>query len=312
MSVSTTSSNASNLHAYYVKKALTTLQPRLQLYKLGRKTALPKGLGVLAKWLIYTKISSSTSTLSEGVAPSEISFTTANVSATVAQYGQFVKVSDLLDMTAIDPVMEQLSELLGKAAAESVEDLIVAELDGAMTVRYVNGQANANAVTAADVCTMKEFLKAQIALKIAFVGPHEMGKYMAILHPSSEYDILAETNIGGWLDINSYVGLDKENIINGEIGSAFGNRFVTSDKMSAAANASSISVKNNYLLGEECFGCVELGGKNFDLIVHDNESGGVANPLNQYATVGYKLQGFVAKNFAAGRGRIIKGATNQS
>jgi N4-gp56 family major capsid protein len=308
MSVSTTSTNSANLWLYYNKKLLTTLQPRLQLYKLGKKTQLPKGFGTQVKWLIYSKIASSLTPLSEGTNPSEISFTTANVTATIAQYGQFVKISDLLDATAIDPTVESVAELLGKAGAETIEDLIAAELDATLTVQRVNGRAGNNNILASDVVVMKEFLKAQIVLKQAFVGPHEMGKYMGVLHPANEYDILSETNIGGWLDAQSYPSQDKSNLMNGEIGSIYGMRFMVSDKMTAAANSGSISVKNNYLIGEECFGVVELGDKSVEMVIKDASSGGVANPLNMYSTVGYKLKGFVAKNFAAGRGIVIKGA----
>lgn len=308
MAVSTTSTNSSNLWLYYSKKLLTTLQPRLQLYKLGKKTQLPSGFGTQVKWLIYTKISASTSALTEGTNPSEIGFTTANVTATVAQYGQFVKVSDLLDTTAIDPTVENLAELLGKAGAESIEDLIAAELDGALTAQYVNGRADADAITATDVATLKEFLKARVSMASAYVGPHEMGKYAAILHAAAEYDILTETNTGGWLDVNSYSLRDKDNVMNGEVGSVYGIRFAISDKMNAAANSGSVSVKNNYLIGEECFGVVELGTKSVEMIVKSADSGGVANPLNMYSTVGYKIKGFKAKNFAAGRGRLIKTA----
>lgn len=295
MAVSTTSTNASNLHLYYVKKLLSVLQPRLAMYNLGKKTKLPKGLGKQVKWLRYSKIASSTTTLTEGTAPSEIGFTTQNVTATIAQYGQFAKVSDLLDLTAIDPVIEDLAELFGRAAAESVEDLIVAELDANLPVQYVNKRANDNAITAGDVAIMKEFLRAQINLKVNYVKAHENGSYMAIVHPSSEYDLKTETNVGGWLDTASYSGQDAKNVLTGEFGKLFGTRFMVSDKMTAANNSGSISVKKNYLIGEECFGVVDLEGKNIDMIIKSIDSGGVANPLNQYGTVGYKISGFVAK-----------------
>jgi N4-gp56 family major capsid protein len=213
-------------------------------------------------------------------------------------------------MTAIDPVIENLAEIFGKAGAETVEDLIVAELDAALTAQFANGRANANAVTASDVVTLREFLYGMITLKQAYVGPHEMGSYMACVHPSTEYDLMVETNIGGWLDINSYAGMEKSNIMNGELGKVYGIRFVVSDKMSAAANGSSVSVKNNYLIGEECFGVVDLAGKNVDMVIKPVGSAGAYDPLNQFGTVGYKLQGFVAKNFAAARGIVIKGASN--
>lgn len=309
MAVATTSTNSANLYLYYVKKLLSTLQPRLQLYKLGKKTSLPKGFGTQVKWLIYNKIASSTTPLSEGVVGSEIGFTTSNVTASIAQYGQYAKVSDLLEMTAIDPVIDSLSELFGRAGAETVEDLIIAELNSSLTAQFVNGAANVDALTAADVITMKEFLYGMISLKQNFVGPHELGSYMAILHPASEYDIMTETNVGGWLDINSYAGMDKDSILKGEIGKAFGIRFATSDKMTAANNSGSVNIKSNFLIGEECFGVVDLAGKNVDMVIKPLGSAGAADPLNQFGTVGYKIAGFKAKNFAANRGLVIKAAS---
>lgn len=312
MSVSTTSTNAANLYLYYVKKLLTTLQPRLQLYKLGKKTSLPKGFGTQVKWLIYSKLASSVSALTEGTPPVEIAFTTANITATIAQYGQFAKVSDLLQMTAIDPIVESLSELFGRAGAETIEDLIVAELNAALTVQFANSEASLNAITSQDVLTMKEFLYGMITLKQAYVPPHEMGSYMAVLHPACEYDLMVETNVGGWLDVNSYQQVDKENVIKGEIGKVYGIRFLTSDKMTAAVNSGSVSCKNNYLIGEECFGVVDLAGKNVEMVIKPTGSAGAADPLNQYGTVGYKISGYVTKTFAAARGLVIKSASNHA
>jgi N4-gp56 family major capsid protein len=314
MAVSTTSTLSANMYEYYVRTLLKVLQPRLQLYKLGKKTSLPKNTGKQVKWLLYAKLASSTSALTEGTNPSETSLTSSNVTATVAQYGQYAKVSDLLSFTSIDDTIKEHAEIFGKAGAESVEDLIVAQLDSALTARRVNARADDDSIVAGDVITMKEFLKSQIALKNSFVGPHEMGNYMAVLHADNEYDILTETNPSGWLPASQYIGEMQKGIIRGEIGRMFGMRFLTSDKMNKADNASSISVHNNYLIGEECFGVVEIAPKGgrpgVDMIVKGHDSGGQANPLNMYGTVGYKLRGFVAKNFAAARGILLKGATS--
>ncbi len=237
MAVATTSTNSANLHLYYEKKLLSVLEPRLQLFKLGKKQKLPYGTGKQVKWLRYSRIASSTSALTEGTAPSEIAFTTANVTATVAQYGQFSKVSDLLSETAIDPVLQSLSERFGRAAAQTVEDLIVAELDATGSIQYVNSRANANAVVAGDILNHSELLKAVISQKIDYIGPHEMGAYMAVLHPSCQYDILNETAAGSWVDVNKYTQNNQDKILRGEFGQLYGMRMLVSDKMSAAANS---------------------------------------------------------------------------
>lgn len=312
MSVMTMSSNSANLHLYYEKKLLSTLEPRLQLYKLGKKQKLPKGNGKQVKWLRYTKVSSSTSALTEGTAPSEISLTTANVTADIAQYGQFAKISDLLSDTAIDPVLENCSERFGRAAAETVEDLIVAELDSASAVQYVNNRGAVNSLLAGDILNHSELLEAMIVQKQAYIGPHEMGNYMGVIHAACQFDLLNETAVGSWVDVNKYVGSEQGKILRGEFGQLYGMRLLVSDKMSAANNSGSISIKNNYVIGEEAFGVVELDGDSIKMIIKDHKSGGVANPLEQFATVGYKIHGFKAKylDASSSRVRLIKSSAS--
>lgn len=265
-------------------------------------------MGTQVKWLRYSKIGSSTSALTEGTAPSEISFTTANVTASVSQYGQFSKVSDMLSDVAIDPVLENLAELFGKAAAETVEDLIVAELDSAAAIQRVNDRANDNAIVAGDVLNHKEIIEAMISQKVAFIGPHEMGDYMGVIHPSCQYDLLIDTQSGAWYDLNKFNPgpQAQEKILKGEFGKLYGCRLLVSDKMTAATNSGSVSVKKSYIIGEEAFGVVELDGNSIKMIIKDNKSGGVANPLEQFSTVGYKIHGFAAKFLEASSKRVVQ------
>lgn len=312
---SNTTTNSSNLHLYYSKVWLDVLQPRLALYPLGQKTNLPKGNGKQVKWLRYTRVAGNTTALAEGVTPAESSFTTQNVTATIAQYGDYHKISDLLDMTAIDPVVEQLMELDGEAAAQTIEDLIISELDTNAAIQRVNRRANDNAILAGDTPTMKEFIRAMLTQKQNLVPKHKMGAYMVVLHPSHEYDIIVEQNIGGWLDVNQYSLSDQKNVQAAEVGKAYGMRFLSSDRMTSAANATPITVAKSYVIGQNPFGVVNLEGKNFELIMKDRKSGGVANPLELFSTVGYKLQGFAAKylggssNGTADRVTQLRGAS---
>lgn len=296
MSMRTSGTNSANLHVYYSKTWLDVLHPRLVLYQFAEKTKLPKGTGKQVKWLRYSRISSNTNELSEGVIPQSSSVTSQNVTATIKQYGDYTKVSDLLEQTAIDPVVKNIMELFGEAAAETIEDLIVAELDASGATQRVNDRASNGAIVASDVLIMKELIEAKLTLKVDKVPAHKIGSYAAVLNPSCEYDLMVETNLGSWLDISQHGLSAKEQLLQGELGKAFGLRFFSSDKMTSSADGSGgISVYNNYVMGQRPFGCVELDGKNFEMIMKDRKSGGVSNPLEQFSTVGYKIPGFVAK-----------------
>lgn len=305
MATSTTLTNAQNLHLYYEKKLLSTLEPRLVLMPLGKKQRLPKGNGKQVKWLRYSSIAGSTSPLTEGTPPAEISFSASNVTANVVQYGQFAKVSDLLSDTAIDPVLENLSERFGIAASKTIEELIVSELANNCANQNVNNRANFAAIQAGDVISHKELIEAMIRQKADFIGPHESGMYLAVLHPRAEYDLLVDSQAGSWLDIHK--GVDNKPLLNGEVARMYGMKFLVSDKMltSVGTGAGGIDVVQSFVIGEEAFGVVELNGDSMKMFIKRHGSAGANDPLDQFATVGYKIHGFAAKYLDAGSKRVI-------
>jgi N4-gp56 family major capsid protein len=305
MATSTTLTNAANLHLYYEKKLLSTLEPRLVLMPLGKKQRLPQGNGKQVKWLRYSAISGSTSTLSEGTPPVEVSFSTSNVTSDIQQYGQYAKVSDLLSDTAIDPVLENLSERFGIAASKTIEELIVSELANNCANQNVNNRANFAAIQASDVINHKELIEAMIRQKAAFIGPHESGDYVVVLHPRAEYDLMVYDQAGGWLDINKNV--DNKPLLNGQVARMYGMKFLVSDKMltSVGSGQGGIDVHQSFVIGEEAFGVVELNGESMKMFIKKHGSAGANDPLDQYATVGYKIHGFAVKFLDAGSKRVI-------
>ena len=133
-----------------------------------------------------------------------------------------------------------------------------------------------------------------------------MGNYMGIIHPACQYDLLSDTQTGSWLDVNKFVEGSQAKLLRGEFGQLYGIRLAVSDKMTAAANMSAVSVKKSYVIGEEAFGVVELNSDSMNMIIKDHKSGGVANPLEQFATVGYKIHGFAAKYLDASSKRVVQ------
>lgn len=299
-------SMSENLHLYYEKRLLETLEPRLVLFPLGKKQKLPKGLGKQVKWLRYSAVSGSQSTLSDGVPNlQETAVTTSNVTADVAQYGQFARISDFLSDTAIDPVLENVSERFGRAAAKTIESLIVTELDSGAAHQYVNNRANDQAIVAGDVLSTTECIEAMLRQKADYIEQHESGKYVVVLHPWAEFDLISATGAGSWQEIHKYT--NNEPLMRGEIGSMFGMRFLVSDMMTTEADDgdAAVDVIHSYVIGSEAFGVVELGGSSISMIRKGLGSAGTADPLNQVQTVGYKIHGFVAKYLDSGSKRVI-------
>ena len=308
MATMTTSTNAANLYLYYVKKLLSVLEPRLVLHPLGRAVSMPKGMGTQVKWLRYSRIDGYTTPLTEGTVPTEISVSTANVLANIQQYGQFAKVSDLLSMTAIDPVLKSLSERFGRGAATTIEQLIAAEIEANGFVLPANSKANEASITSTDYLTFKDLIKAMITQKQNFIPAHESGTHLVVLNAACEYDMVADnSNVGGFIDVNKYTIPGRENLLTGEIGKMYGMKVLVSDKLGTDVGGvgGSVNIRKNYVIGEEAFGVVELSGESVRMIIKPHGSAGALDPLDQFATVGYKLGGFAAKFLGTDNARRI-------
>lgn len=310
----TTLTNPNNLARYYERRLLSVLEPRLVLAPLGKETSIPKGEGKLVRWTRYAKHNPSTAPLTEGQNPSDVQIPTSQVEATVAQYGEYACVSDLLKFTALDPVVESLAERFGRAAADLIEQLIVAELDLKGSDQFVANAANADAITQTDVINHKEIIEATIAQQLDFISEHESGKYVYVGNAAARFDLMADPQAGAWADINKFVNGPQNKLMTGEFGEMYGVKLLISDRMTQATNTGGIEVRNNYVIGEEAFGTVSLkSGRIIEMKMKDERSGGTSNPLDMFGTVGYKLKGYVVKYLDDNSKRvvIIKAASAQ-
>lgn len=310
MGTNTTATLPANLPSeYYRKVLLTVMDETLQFYPLGEKTSLPKNSGKVVKWLIYTKLSDATTALVEGVPPTDTALTTTNVTATVSQYGAYTKISDLLEATAIDPVVKSAMERMAKQASKTIDTLCRNELDSNLPNQFANGKANLAATGSNDVLTSKEFLKAVITLQKNSVDPNTGSDYIGIIHPANKGDLMNDTNIGSWVDLNKYMDPGSKRAFNGEAGKVFETRILISQNISSTTSGTlgSATVYSCPVLGIEAFGVVSLDNKTVETFQKPAGSAGALDPLNQVGTVGWKSLGFVPKYLGAVGGAADRG-----
>lgn len=282
---------------YYRKKLLTIFDEELQLYKLGVKTPLPQGNGKVVKWNKFSKLSAKTTALVEGTPPTDTALTSSVISTTVYQYGDYIKLTDFLEMTSIQDVAAAASERLGKSAALSIDTIIRDVLDAALPNQFASGGAALTDVGSDEVLTSKELLKARTTLRTALVGPHSNDEYVLVVSPAGEADLMNDTADGSWLDMQKYIDPASKRPINGSIGKIFGVRILRSDNLSSTTTGTKSSqlVYSNLFFGEECYGVVDLGGKNIQTFTKPAGSAGTLDPLNQVGSIGWKAPGFAAK-----------------
>ena len=290
---------APSMQSYYDRKMLMDMKPKLVHYQYGQKRPLPRGNGKTAYFRKWTPFAAATTALTEGVSPDAQALAMTQVSATISQYGGYVTVTDLLDMTALDPVVNDSVELMADQGALTVDTLTRDALHSGTNVLYAaaNGTAAASraALTAGHKLTSNELRKAARLLK-RNKAPQFMrggkGYYVAIVSPDTVYDLQSDSL---WQDVSKYQ--ESEQIYSGEIGRLFGVIVVETPeaKVFAGAGASGADVASTLVFGKDAYGVVELDKTNVRAIVKNCGSAGTADPLDQLSTIGWKVNGFAAK-----------------
>lgn len=283
------SSNAiigSAIQQYYDKKLLDRLISRFVHFQLGQKRPIPKNGGKTINFRKYLSFSAATTALTEGVTPNGKSVALTEKVSTVAQYGDFVEVSDILDMTHIDPVLDEVADILGEQAADTLDRIVRGVLAGGTNIQYANDATTLATIGTDDRLTVTELRKAVRTLKRNNVKPMGDGYYVAIVHPNTTFDLQGDTN---WVNANQYAG--STNIFTGEIGRMYGIRFIETSNafINAGAGASAADVYYTFIMGENAYGVVDVAGSGaVQNIVKPHGSAGTADPLNQRATSGWK------------------------
>lgn len=214
---------------FYDRQLLESAKTRFVHAKYGQKRPIPRNSGKrveFRKWNLFDANDAVTA-LQEGVTPTGQALSQSNLEVEVAQYGAYVEVSDLLDMTGYDQVIAESAELLGEQLGTVVEWVTRDAMNAGTNVQIANGKDDRAELTAEDKLTVAEIRKAVRTLKKAKARPFgEEGRkphFICICSPEATYDLQSDAL---WQDVSKYSC--AEQIYSGEIGRLFGVVFVES------------------------------------------------------------------------------------
>jgi N4-gp56 family major capsid protein len=290
---------------------------RLPLFADAQKTTIPKGQGKTVQFRKWATLGLATSALTEGDPPSAQTLDTSEVTATLAEYGGYVKISRLAIDTFIDNVSDQAEVLLAEQGGRSLHTLLATVVTGGTGVQYVNNAANRAALAASDTVTVAEIEEAVRTLELANVPRFPDGYYHAFGDPSVAYDLKRDPEYREmWLGGG---GSGSEALQRNTLMPVGGVKFMISTD--ATTFASTVTVHSLTVYGPDAFGAVDLAGRdglgNIDpetqrgltLHVIPADSDSKTDPMHQYGTVGW-LARFVGKRIDEARMvRIEAGVT---
>ena len=270
------------MKTYYDRVLIRTAESKLVHDQFGQKRPIPARSGKTIEFRRFASLPKAMTPLTEGVTPNGQSISVTAITATLSQYGGYVVSSDLLELTAIDNMLTEITKLLGRQAGETSDAITREVLAGGTNVRYAGGKTSRANITATDVLTVADIKKAVRDLKTKNAETIN-GYYVAIVHPDAVYDLW---NDDEWIEASKYAG--SEQIFKGEIGKMYGVRFVETTE-AKIWDVSEVSVYGTLVLGANAYGVTTLGGRGIEHIVKQKGSAGTSDPLNQRSSIGWKL-----------------------
>lgn len=307
MATTTTTQVAPGTQAFYDRNLLERAKPAEVHGRFGQKRPISKKSGNQIKFRRYSALAAATTALTEGVTPAGSSLAVTDVTATLAQYGDFITLSDVVDMVNQDPVITEATDVLGDQAGLTIDQIRRDVLVAGTNVAYANAVAarvNVNVKLAtADLDKAIRFLKNQNAKFMKEGIPASTGvgtgavrkAFIGVVHPDTEFDLESLTGFKPVSEYPSQMGVMED-----EIGAYKNIRFVssTSAKIFAGAGAAGTTVyKNNganfdvyatLIFAADSYGVCPLSGEAMQTIVKPLGSAGAADPLNQRSSVGWK------------------------
>ena len=314
--------------AYSVVRMLKRAMPYLHLEKFGQVYPLPDNSTLTAKFRRYFLtgatgaagpdsgsfyIPIATTPLVEGVTPTGSILMNQDYTVTLAQYGDYITITDVVMDTHTDPILQTATDVLGEQAAVTVETLRYNTLKAGTNVflaAKVSTRANViNPIALSDQRSVSTALNRQNAKKITQVvasNPDFNTKsveaaYMAVCHPDLETDI---RSMAGFIPTASYG--THTTPFEGEIGSVEQIRYLTSTVMTpfpdagaAGGGVSAGTIRSTsgtnadvypiLYFGRDAYGIVPLKGKSAMTPMVVNPKPAQGDPLAQRGTVGWKL-----------------------
>ena len=274
---------SSTMKTFYKTSLLENARANLYFNQFGQKQPLPENNGKKVEWRKFDTFEKAMTPLTEGVTPDGHNINMTKIEKEIAQYGDYVTVSDRLELEAVDPIIMCVTEETGAEAGEVLDTITRNEVVTGTNVIYAGSKTSRATLGKTDILTPTLVDQAFTFLK-KMKAPTINGDYIAIIHPSVAYDLRESTD---WLDIHKYS--QPGEIFNGEIGKLHGVRFIeTTEQKVWEAGASNGAVYATTFFGKDAWGVIEPSAEALEVIVKQRGSAGTADPLDQRSTIGFK------------------------
>lgn len=234
---------------FYDTALLENARDQHYFAQFGMKTPLPANRGQTIEWRKWNTLPKAMTPLQEGVTPVGQKMGQTVITQTIEQYGDFVSMTDKVQMHQIDDIVVGAMEELGAAAGNTQDALIRNELLTGTNVSYADSVSGGTKtevnqrynLTTDCKLTADTINKAATKMKKSKAQPIN-GKWVCLIHPSCTEDLRRDSD---WVEAHKYAQPDE--IYNGEIGELHGVRFIETDTVRVISPKSLYTESQRYL-----------------------------------------------------------------
>lgn len=292
MPITTTAQVPPEVRTYFDRLLLTLARPYYIYDMFAQKRTIPLNSGDQMVFRRYATLSAATVPITDGTTPPGDSLAVTDFSTQIKWYGNFVTITDQVQFTVQDRVLNEATRVLSLQLGLTLDTLIRNMM--VATASSISCQYGINGLTPTEITTQD--------IKVA-VRALRLGNARLMTKPIMGENRFATSPVRssywGFMDVNLQVDLEAcadflsaanypnpMDALEAEWGSTNNVRWLLSTNGFATSAAN--PVYNNIILGQESYGVVKLGSKEAEFIVKPLGSSGTSDPLNQRGSVGYK------------------------
>lgn len=293
------------VNAYFNKLLLVRNKPKLIHALFGdTPTNLPSGHGKTVVWRRWAQLATKTAEVTEGITPPADLLSKQDIRGTVAQYMGWVLITDVLEFTCENKILNvatsELNDQMYRTEDELIRNVIVASAsvttasNGTPAVTNLNAEdieIIANTLQNSDAQTVAPQIKASVGQGTSPIS----AAYWALMHTSLNRDL---RRCAGFIKTIEYA--QQTGVLEAERGIVEEVRFLASSiahtlGSSSAAFPSSVpttlATKYFYIpiIARHAYGVVNLKKANARLMLHPKGSAGAADPGDQRQTAAWKF-----------------------
>lgn len=271
-------------------------QVRFFFTKYGVEKKLPRNYGDTINWRRFIKLAPNTTPLTEGVTPDGLLISGLSLTAVIAQYGDILYFTDVVDSEQLDDVKKEYTVELGFLAQETLDiiarDILVAE----GSAFFAGGKASAVLLDAPDIPDIDDFRKIGMAMKKAFIkGLRKEGmRYVALVSPEVMFDLIDDQKMQDYMNF----GQTNKPLVDNIAFSMFGIRWIEVLNAPVLLNSgvgSAFTVHQSIVIGEQAYAVTKLDGAGVQIIHKALGSAGTEDGVNQRQSIAWKIMGYTVK-----------------